>query len=1367
MTPSLRALRALALPLAALLLVPTAAAQWTTQSPMPTHLDVRGIAAPWAQRIFVGTEDDSFDDGGALFESQDGGATWVQRDVPASLGSPLNGLFFLDAQRGWAFGNENARTTDGGTTWQAIPALGSTYFMRFYTPDFGLTTGNVGRMISRDGGLSWELSPEEIFAFDFADDQTGLGVSESGIYRTADGGQTFALVRAGDAEAVAFLSGTAAVGIVDGAFVHSDDGGQTWTVGADADERNRLHAVSSSVVLAWRYAGSFNADGQVLRSADGGQTWTDLGAVIGGGASAFTTVDPQAVVAMSTDGDLFHSADAGETWTQTFASPGPRPSAFSAVAPVFADAQTGYVGFGSGFILKTTDGGASWSQVSSGHGANLTDVDRFADGRLIAVGEDGAVLTGDGIGPWTLRESPIQSIFSLALRAVHTLGSQEVVAVDEDGRLYRSADGGETWSAGAATPVAYDARDLHFSTLLDGWVVGSGAGQTSILRTTDGGDSWTPVPSIGGTLVAVDFEGTSGWAIYPGSLFYRTTDGGATWTQHELPDELGFLTAADIDFWDESVGYVVGMFGYAARSADGGETWTVLPTPTDEHDFTGLYLIGPDELWATTRDGAAYYSATGGQNWAVMETGSGPSNGFEAIVASPEGDAWMVGYRGAIEHFAGPPPPPENRPPEASFTFDTERLIVAFTDTSTDPDGSVVGYSWDFGDGTTSTEQHPIHTFPQAGTYVVILTATDDDGATGSFMDFIIIQPGPGGTFGNFTEVTPYEPPFVTPQDESFWVVTTSAADYDGDGDLDVAVLGFGLLFDESGERLLLFRNDGEAGPEEWDFTYIDVPLGDLVSGASDMAWADYDGDGDQDLVVGTNGETVLYRNDDGVLMPTATALPGYYEDNDQADFDLRSITWADYDNDGDLDLLIPSVLQFDPFGYRTALVRNDGPDGSGGWIFTEIDAGLASTTHAQSAWVDMDNDGDLDLLLVNAAPLTDDGFIRIYRNEGDGTFTGEDVLGGLTIEHGEAQWGDFDFDGDLDILVAGHIQEAEGGFTQVLRLYENDGGVYTSSEVIECLGCEGWFDVTAATWADYDSDGDVDILMTGTHNPGTGQIEGRARIFVNEGGTFVDTEADLPAPRAGGTRGGTFSWLDLDGDGDLDYFIAGDYWVPGGNGLIEPQIHVYRNDADGQNAAPAPPSGLTSTTDDPESGTVRLAWDPATDDSTPAAALTYDLDLRRDGEPVATPRRLPEPGSVSAVTDWVLTGLEDGVYTWTVRAVDSAFNGSEPAEGTFIVGSVSAEDEAAVPTAYALEANYPNPFAATTTLRFALPEPADVTLEVYDVLGRRVAQLVSEPHEAGFHEVRWDAAGFASGPYLVRLSTESFTATRRVLLVH
>jgi len=59
------------------------------------------------------------------------------------------------------------------------------------------------------------------------------------------------------------------------------------------------------------------------------------------------------------------------------------------------------------------------------------------------------------------------------------------------------------------------------------------------------------------------------------------------------------------------------------------------------------------------------------------------------------------------------------------------------------------------------------------------------------------------------------------------------------------------------------------------------------------------------------------------------TVLPAYWEDNDQADFDLPSITWADYDNDGDIDLLLPSVWDDTTFTYRTALMRNDGANGT------------------------------------------------------------------------------------------------------------------------------------------------------------------------------------------------------------------------------------------------------------------------------------------------------------------------------------------------------------------------------------------------------------------------------------------------------
>ncbi|MDX1418872.1 MAG: YCF48-related protein [Rubricoccaceae bacterium] len=1252
-----------------------ASAQWSTQSPVPTGQELRGVAAPTAQRAFVVGTDNAFDDQGALFETADGGQTWIPRDVPFSLSEPLNGIFFLDSQHGWTYGNANYRTTDGGSTWDELPFLGSTYRMEFWTPTFGFASTNDG-WVSRDGGLTWEPSPNGMVDFAFADDGTGLlglGVSTSGIYRTLDGGLTFTLALGGSAADVVFLTPTLAVGIVDDAFVRSTDGGTTWTTGAAAEGRRQLVAVSPTVALAWGRSGSFpDYDDRLFRSGDGGQTWADLGEVIDEETVSVAVADPQTVVALDRGGDVLHSADAGQTWAEAYDSPGPWPGYFGTVVPAFADAQTGYLAFGRGLVLKTTDGGASWRQVGSGYGADLAALDRFSDGRLLAVGAGGALLTNAGAADaaWLLQPSPT----TLDLRGVDVVGPQDVVVVDEGGRVYRSADGGDTWTAGAATPPSFDAEDLDFATPLDGWVAGFGSSGGAVFHTTDGGASWTAAPGFSGAYVAVDFEGQSGWALNVTGRYYRTTDGGATWVQGELPDASGQVQ--DLDFFDAATGYAVGWYGFAARSDDGGATWETLPIPNGDDRLTDLYLLGPNELWVSTTDDVAYYSATGGQTWARIEIGSGGFGNFSAIVATADGDAWTAGSQGVIERFAGPPPPPLNRPPEASFEFDTVRLTVHLTDTSADPDGTLTAWLWDFGDGATSTEQNPSHTYVEADTYIVRLTVTDDDGDTGSTVRFITVQPGPGGTFGDFTEVTPFESPFVTPQDEDFWVVATAPADYDGDGDVDIAVLGYYVVYHQSAEdQLLLLRNDGEGAPDEWAFTYVEVDLGDLSAGASDLAWADLDGYGDQDLVVGTDGETVVYRNRDGVLVLTDTDLPGYYEDNDQADFDLRSITAADYDNDGDQDLLLPSVFDFDTFEYRTALLRNDGPNGSGGWLFTEADATFAPTRHAQSAWADFDGDEDLDLLLVHLAPLTDDGFIRRYRNDGGGVFVGEDLLGSLTVEHGEAQWGDYDADGDLDILIAGRVKETDGTFNQVLRVYRNDGGgVYAEETLIDAPNAD-WIDLHAGTWADYDSDGDVDILLAGTYNSGS-QIDGKAEIYANSGGTFVDTENDLPAPRSSGTRGGAFSWLDVDGEGDLDYFIAGSYFVPGGNGLVEAQMHLYRNDVPVLNLRPSAPTGLTAEVLGTEAGggaAVTLAWDPSTDDHTPSVALTYDLDLYRDGVPLETPSRLPQPGNVSAVTAWLLTGLEAGTYTWTLRAVDSAYNGSLRSEGTFTVGDAPA----------------------------------------------------------------------------------------------
>ena len=73
-----------------------------------------------------------------------------------------------------------------------------------------------------------------------------------------------------------------------------------------------------------------------------------------------------------------------------------------------------------------------------------------------------------------------------------------------------------------------------------------------------------------------------------------------------------------------------------------------------------------------------------------------------------------------------------NNPPSAAFNYATRRKKVAFTDHSTDRDGTVVSWFWDFGDGKTSTEQNPKHRYVKFGNYSVTLTITDDDGASSS-----------------------------------------------------------------------------------------------------------------------------------------------------------------------------------------------------------------------------------------------------------------------------------------------------------------------------------------------------------------------------------------------------------------------------------------------------------------------------------------------------------------------------------------------------------------------------------------------------------------------------------------------------------
>ncbi len=650
----------------------------------------------------------------------------------------------------------------------------------------------------------------------------------------------------------------------------------------------------------------------------------------------------------------------------------------------------------------------------------------------------------------------------------------------------------------------------------------------------------------------------------------------------------------------------------------------------------------------------------------------------------------------------------------------------------------------------------------------------------------------------SFTELAMSDSLLQSRPGDDFYISSAAPADFDGDGDFDLLVEGAFYTFlneppwgiDTYELKLIVFRNDGAQDDTTWAFTSINVPLGDFGGGRTDLAWADYDNDGDLDFAYGSGysegsyfGDLRLYRNDGGgAFTLTSTVLPRYYEASDYEQVDIRSLTWADYDNDGDLDLLVPSITPEDyPSDDQvTGVLRNDGPGAGDAWTFTLTEPGLDPTKHAASTWADMDGDEDLDLLLADVSSDYSDGrdrFTRTYRNDG-GVFT-EAGPPLPPVGNGSADWADVDADGDLDVLLSGTFTSGEDPFGHdAVRVYFNEGTHYDSLTVLEAgtFGDIRWTDVIASSWADYDSDGDMDLLAAGggydDSNPPYVERFDHALVFANDGAGGFTEVARLPAATDG--YGGAFTWFDVDGDGDLDYFMTGafysaDYVLPFGN--QEARAVLYRNDAVGLNQAPSPPPGLSAA---PTADGVTLSWGTADDDHTPAAALTYNIHvLSLAGSDIVSPmsrpgdgvRMLPEAGNVSLNTAWTLRNLPEGMYEWRVQAVDNAFNGGPFAEGgVFTVGQpTDAESEATLPSVFAVGAAYPNPVRSGATLRVDLPEAAEVGLVVYDVLGREVVRTAAVMLAAGRGQaLALDASRLPSGVYLWQVEAALAGGTQR-----
>lgn len=340
---------------------------------------------------------------------------------------------------------------------------------------------------------------------------------------------------------------------------------------------------------------------------------------------------------------------------------------------------------------------------------------------------------------------------------------------------------------------------------------------------------------------------------------------------------------------------------------------------------------------------------------------------------------------------------------------------------------------------------------------------------------------------------------------------------------------------------------------------------------------------------------------------------------------------WADYDNDGDLDLVASGTQNS-----GAAVVRVFQNLGRG--ILTNAELKLPNELGA-IAWGDYDNDGDLDLAAA--------GVGKVYRNDGAGVFA-ETETSLEAISNGSIAWGDFDNDGWQELLLCG-----ARSFVRFTLLYRNNGEGGFAPVATQIPGVT----TGQAAWGDYDNDGYIDILLTGSASQ---RIAGVYR--KNSDGTFSDLgENWLGVSRSAGV------WGDFDSDGDLDVLYTG---TPDGNDSGAEAI-MLRNLVVKPNTKPEPPNGIAVVSDQV------LAWSPGSDEQTTnGSGLTYNLrigtspgayDVLTPNSGVDGTRRVAQFGNTATARKW-RADLPYGTYYCSVQAVDGAFAGSAFTEETLLV---------------------------------------------------------------------------------------------------
>ncbi len=725
-------------------------------------------------------------------------------------------------------------------------------------------------------------------------------------------------------------------------------------------------------------------------------------------------------------------------------------------------------------------------------------------------------------------------------------------------------------------------NSITFPDNTNGFAVGYNYFQDSgiLVKTNNAGQNWSSEFQILGNSKLSDVcfvNSTTGWVSGKNlddnqAIIGKSTDNGTTWIQSVIP-VVNFGNLNSIYFTDELTGWAVGTgdntgFGKIIKTTDGGSNWSELPSSISGN-VKDVYFNDQNNGWICTDAGKILHSMDGGITWSIQYSNSFSVN---AIKFCNEKIGWATGDNGLML-----------------------RTI----------DG---GANWVTEDCGTNNNLNSIY-----AAFSNLIWVCGDNGKVLTREIFSVA-----------TSLTPM-------------IGTSSWGDYDNDGDLDLALTG--VWVPTLGDEIQVDERYSEIHKNNGDGTFTKIPDQMIKVADGSLDWGDYDNDGDLDLVIAGFYEddttaidiAKIYRNDGNDIF---TEVP-----SNLIGFESGFIQWADLDNDGNLDIISSG-----------GIYRNMGND-----IFTEI------TPHFEGVKAaDLDNDGDLDILSANNS-------LEVYVNNGDFQFVSVNIQtqpgnrqnqnnyknssynlipdgsNSMMEFYGSYDIGDYDNDGDLDILEVG---------SNGTIIFRNEGNLnfteLTSLNLPDLPTGTGVF-------GDYDNDGDLDIFLTG----GNTANDYDSGIYLNEGNdNFVHLPFyydDLQI-----ISWASAHWADFDNDGDLDLIVNGE--APHSHGKTK----IYRNNSIVSNEIPTSPGSLNSIV----SGyNVTLNWAKSFDNKTPQGSLNYNLVVGSEPGKYNTVspmselsngfRRVVNLGNTNQNNTWEIKNLPHGRYYWEVQSVDNNFAGS------------------------------------------------------------------------------------------------------------